>query len=54
MERIEFVRSQVEYYRKHLRSGASHDRHLIDGLYLRYSQELRELEKALTLTENKI
>ena len=54
MERIEFVKNQVEYYRKHLKSGSTHDMYLLHGLYLRYSQELMELEKALTLTENKI
>jgi len=46
MEHIEFVRSQVEYYGKHL-GGSNHDQYLIHGLFMRYSRELKELEKEL-------
>ena len=54
MEHIEFVRSQVAYYGRHLNSGAYHDKHLIHGLFMRYIQELKELEKALTKDEDQV
>lgn len=45
MTRIEFVKSQVEYYSSILGSGPYHSKNLIHGLLLQYSQELAVLEK---------
>ena len=38
-----FIRSQVEYYRKHLLSGAASDRSLIHGCLMKYERLLRKL-----------
>ncbi|MCK1543305.1 hypothetical protein IVB12_15425 [Bradyrhizobium sp. 179] len=41
---IEFVRSQVEYYRRNLRRGHPRDWNMIVGLFQYYEQELQRLE----------
>ena len=38
MMSLEFVKSQVAYYRKNLRCGPSRDWNLISGLLLKYEQ----------------
>ena len=37
----EFIRSQVEYYRRNLNCGPSRDWNLIHGLYLKYKAMLK-------------
>ena len=44
---VEFLQSQVDYYRKHMLSGNYTDRLLIEGCYNTYSKLLRENQKEL-------
>ena len=44
---LEFLQSQVDYYRKHMLSGSHTDRLLINGCYNTYSKLLREKQKEL-------
>jgi len=38
-----FIRSQIEYYRRHLLSGNASDRSLIHGCLMNYERLLRKL-----------
>lgn len=42
---LEFIKSQVIYYKKHLFSGTHTDRNMIAGLLHKYEAELRRRER---------
>jgi hypothetical protein len=44
----EFINSQVEYYRKHIRCGPSRDWNMIAGLYHYYKGLQNARRKSLT------